>query len=100
MLSICRLGGCIAEVVDLYLEDLGWTVSLSLGRDVGNVHQIFNGVMGQDGLVVNWCWVRSRAHSVTVQKYDGLSTHPICSAEGTTILIGCPGSCGSTYAKL
>jgi hypothetical protein len=46
------------------------------------------------------CCARLHADSVTAQNKDGLSTHPIRTADGTTILHGSPSCWGSTYAKL
>ena len=45
------------------------------------------------------CWIRLRLVSVAEQEYSALSTHPICSADGTTNLIGMPGGSGITYTK-
>ena len=53
MLSICRLGGCVAEVIDVYLEELGRAVGLCSGRDVGYGHYLFDGVMWEVGFVAD-----------------------------------------------
>ena len=47
------MGGCIAKVVDVYLEDLGRTIGSGSARDVRNHHLFFNGMLGKGDLVVN-----------------------------------------------
>jgi hypothetical protein len=41
-------------------------------------------------------WATSQTVSVVAQKYAGLSFQPICSALGTTIMVGVPGAPGMT----
>ena len=61
-------------------------MNLCAGRDATSV-SIYSSTM-------------SLAVSDAAQNNGGDSTHPICSAVGMTNIIGYPGGCGRTYAKL